>query len=307
MNNKVSCSIVRDLLPNYIDKLTEDETNYIIEDHLSNCTNCKLIYEEMSSEMEDNTYKNEVIKEKKVKDFLEKAKLGYIIKKVFKIIRILTIVLYLIMNGVLGYVIFSNTQYFSITERNTIQNTMLLLSITFLIPSILILILFVKRTNNILNIIKGLIQLILLISLPFICIIGLIISLRMPSSTTNPENYEKKEECVEELLNNQEFVMLPDTLPNNIVDVDYFYKYEVIFDDQYLNLEISWTYQDNVDYENEKLRMQSFKPINSQVVEDGFQMHYTLGNNKKDKQHFRFGYDDVTKRVTYRIYYEWVS
>lgn len=307
MNNKVSCSIVRDLLPNYIDKLTEDETNYIIEDHLSNCTNCKLIYEEMSSEMEDNTYKNEVIKEKKIKDLLEKAKLGYIIKKVFKIIRILTIVLYLIMNGILGYVIFSNTQYFSITERNTIQNTMLLFSITFLIPSILILILFVKNTNNILKIIKGVIQLILLISLPFIWIIGLIISLRMPSSTTNPENYAKKEECVEELLNNQEFVMLPDTLPNNIVDVDYFYKYEVIFDDQYLNLEISWTYQDYVDYENEKLRMQSFKPINSQVVEDGFQMHYTLGNNKKDKQHFRFGYDDVTKRVTYRIYYEWVS
>jgi hypothetical protein len=129
----------------------------------------------------------------------------------------------------------------------------------------------------------------------------------MPSYTTNPANYENKEIYVESLLENEDLAMLPEKLPDNIIDVAYLYKFETIVDDQYLTLEISWTYQDDKDYQNAKLKMQSFEPINNEVVEEGFQMLYAIGNKKNDKQRFCFGYDDNTKRVTYRIYYEWVG
>ena len=36
-----NCKIVQDLLPNYIEKLTSDETNIFIEKHLKECEDCK--------------------------------------------------------------------------------------------------------------------------------------------------------------------------------------------------------------------------------------------------------------------------
>ena len=36
-----NCKIVQDLLPNYIEKLTNNETNKYIESHLNECSECK--------------------------------------------------------------------------------------------------------------------------------------------------------------------------------------------------------------------------------------------------------------------------
>mgnify|MGYP005781830921 CR=1 FL=1 len=41
MKEKRDCKIVQDLLPNYIEKLTNEETNAFIEEHLKNCVDCK--------------------------------------------------------------------------------------------------------------------------------------------------------------------------------------------------------------------------------------------------------------------------
>lgn len=225
---------------------------------------------------------------------------------IFKIIRIFTIILYLIMNLVLVHLIFTNTQYFSITEKTTFQNTMLLFSVTLLAPAILISILFIKKNNIILKKVKYIILFILLIFLPRVFILGGIISLRMPSSTTNPANYDKREVNVDELLEHQEFTIFPKTLPENILNVDYFYKYEAIFDDNYLTLDVSWTYKDESDYQNDKFKMQSYETINHQTVENGLTIVYVTGNNMNDNQRFCFGYDDDKKRIVYRIYYEWI-
>ena len=35
------CKIVQDLLPNYIEKLTNEETNQFIEEHIEQCEECK--------------------------------------------------------------------------------------------------------------------------------------------------------------------------------------------------------------------------------------------------------------------------
>lgn len=52
MNNKENCEIVQDLLPNYIEKLTSEESTNFIETHLKNCTECSTIFENMKKDLE---------------------------------------------------------------------------------------------------------------------------------------------------------------------------------------------------------------------------------------------------------------
>ncbi|OYO76065.1 hypothetical protein CG709_16460 [Lachnotalea glycerini] len=302
MNHKVTCCIVQDLLPNYIDKLTCDETNSILEEHFGDCARCNAKYEKMVSEMEISTVQEELAKEKSMKDILSKAKLGYAMKRILQVLRILTVVLYSVMNIVLIYIIASNTKYYTITEKTTAQNTLLLFSITLLIPSVLIATLFIKKDTHILIIVKGLLQVILLIILPFAFIIGTILSLRMPSYTTNASYYGQRDEYANELLISKEFTILPKSIPENSKDVDYVYKYETIFDDTYLTLSISWTYDNDTEYQKAKSDMQSYEPVNDQVAEEGYHMTYAVGNSKDNNEYFRCGYDDEIKRVTYQIY-----
>lgn len=54
MKEKKDCKIVQDLLPNYIEKLTNEETNMYIEEHLKECSECKQIFENMKQELIDN-------------------------------------------------------------------------------------------------------------------------------------------------------------------------------------------------------------------------------------------------------------
>ena len=43
MKEKRDCKIVQDLLPNYIENLTNEETNRFIEEHLKECPECQSI------------------------------------------------------------------------------------------------------------------------------------------------------------------------------------------------------------------------------------------------------------------------
>lgn len=47
---RIPCSVVKDILPVYIEKLCSNETNELIENHLQQCRKCKSIYEEMTNE-----------------------------------------------------------------------------------------------------------------------------------------------------------------------------------------------------------------------------------------------------------------
>lgn len=59
MKGKRDCEIVQDLLPNYIDRLTNEETNEFIEEHLKECSKCKEIFENMKKDLNvDKTDKN---------------------------------------------------------------------------------------------------------------------------------------------------------------------------------------------------------------------------------------------------------
>lgn len=52
--NKNDCKIIQDLLPNYIDKLTNEYTNEFIEKHLNECSECKKIYDRMKKQIDLN-------------------------------------------------------------------------------------------------------------------------------------------------------------------------------------------------------------------------------------------------------------
>ena len=48
MKNDLTCGVVRDLLPSYVEGLTAPETNEAVERHLSDCADCERLRAETS-------------------------------------------------------------------------------------------------------------------------------------------------------------------------------------------------------------------------------------------------------------------
>ena len=59
MKDKKVCRIIQDLLPNYIEKMTNEETNKYIEEHLKECEECEKILKNMKKEIRINTEKRD--------------------------------------------------------------------------------------------------------------------------------------------------------------------------------------------------------------------------------------------------------
>ena len=92
------CKIVQDLLPNYIEKLTNEETNKFVEEHLKTCKECKKIYDNMKKDLNvDNK-----TKEKKKVKFLKKYRNKL---RVLEIIILIIVVAFLINTGRKMYII----------------------------------------------------------------------------------------------------------------------------------------------------------------------------------------------------------
>lgn len=98
-NNKISCNIIEDLLPNYIEKLTSEETNKEIETHLASCENCTEAYQRMIA-ADENLNQSLDDKGKEA----EKQKVNFL-KKIKKknIIRIAVIIISLVVVFCGGY------------------------------------------------------------------------------------------------------------------------------------------------------------------------------------------------------------
>lgn len=54
------CKIIQDLLPNYMEGLTNDETNQYVEEHLKNCDECNRIFKDMKMNLDENQEKAEI-------------------------------------------------------------------------------------------------------------------------------------------------------------------------------------------------------------------------------------------------------
>ena len=101
MKEEVTCSIVQDLLPNFIEKLTMDETNVVIEKHLETCESCKEAYDQMVVDI-GNTEKVPAIELK----FLKKVKRT----------RLLAAVLCIALTLVLSYLLYASEFHYSINK-----------------------------------------------------------------------------------------------------------------------------------------------------------------------------------------------
>lgn len=56
---KVPCNIIRDLLPLYHDAICSEESKNLIDDHLSECEDCKSILSKINSEFNSHTFIDE--------------------------------------------------------------------------------------------------------------------------------------------------------------------------------------------------------------------------------------------------------
>lgn len=74
MKEKRNCKIVQDLLPNYIEGLTNEETNSFIEEHLNECSDCKKTLENMKKDVDLNVPKRNNKEVKYIKKFNRKLK-----------------------------------------------------------------------------------------------------------------------------------------------------------------------------------------------------------------------------------------
>lgn len=78
MNKEIACVVVKDLLPNFIDKLTSKETNQILEKHLSDCADCTKEYDEMMATLKTD----KAPKQPNLEKFLNKTRRLYLLKGV---------------------------------------------------------------------------------------------------------------------------------------------------------------------------------------------------------------------------------
>lgn len=99
MERKLSCAVVRDLLPNYIEKLTSEETNREVKAHLDVCAPCTKIYEEMTQEVSQETPQDSLFQEAKdLSRFLWKTKAVAVAKMSVLVILILGIIVNFIVD-----------------------------------------------------------------------------------------------------------------------------------------------------------------------------------------------------------------
>lgn len=118
MKNKLPCELIQDLFPSYIDGLTSDVTNEIIEEHVEDCHQCKQILTEMKEELAEPVKK---IEEKKEIDFLKKTR-----KKTYKIVLGCILAMFLIASGIyitrvyfVGTPVYADQVEFEVKVQNT--------------------------------------------------------------------------------------------------------------------------------------------------------------------------------------------
>ena len=104
MEQNKNCDLVRDLLPSYIYKLTSVESNKLIEKHLSECNDCKRVFENMKS----SEIRSEENKSKKYINFAKKYKNKLRTLKITLLLIFITILVIFSANTVRKMIIISD-------------------------------------------------------------------------------------------------------------------------------------------------------------------------------------------------------
>ena len=105
MKKNDECKLIQDLLPNYIEKLTSEETNTYIENHIKDCKDCTKILKDMGEEVTLDK-----IDEMKKVDYLKKIKFRNrsIIGILLAILLILSAIIIIFLNSIGGIALDEN-------------------------------------------------------------------------------------------------------------------------------------------------------------------------------------------------------
>ncbi len=94
MEQKIDCAVIKDLLPNYLEHLTSDKTNELIEEHLNDCPECTREREDLIYEI----HTEKIPAQKELKKFLNKTKLVYFIQGCLLAIAIISVLVCFIVD-----------------------------------------------------------------------------------------------------------------------------------------------------------------------------------------------------------------
>ncbi|WP_157801029.1 zf-HC2 domain-containing protein [Bacillus solitudinis] len=99
----IKCEVIQDLLPSYIEGLTSDESNKLVNSHLSECQSCCQVYNEMKQEIPITIQNTEKPSNNSEKKLVKRIK-----NKIFTVITTLVITFSLLgfFIGAFGNVIF---------------------------------------------------------------------------------------------------------------------------------------------------------------------------------------------------------
>ena len=92
MKHKLPCELIQDLFPSYIDGLTSDVTNEIVEEHIAECEDCRNRLEAMkepSVQFMNSQYKEEIDFLKKTRKKNQRILFGSIILSIVMIVGVL--------------------------------------------------------------------------------------------------------------------------------------------------------------------------------------------------------------------------
>lgn len=114
--NKRDCSIVQDLLPNYIENLTDEVTNEYIKEHIATCVECQEVLKSMTKEI-----KIEEINQGKEIEYLKGIR-----RRMQKNIAIISIIVMIVAVCIIGYIYYQSkieiNNYSFLTVSHTLEN-----------------------------------------------------------------------------------------------------------------------------------------------------------------------------------------
>lgn len=92
---QLECEVIKDLLPSYIDKVSSNTTNELVEQHLKKCKNCSSKLKEMNEEIDIEPLYNQ---EEQI-DYLK----GYRKNKIMTIIFVIILTIDIMVASIISY------------------------------------------------------------------------------------------------------------------------------------------------------------------------------------------------------------
>lgn len=87
---EISCDIIKDLLPSYIDKTSSESSNKLIKEHLQKCKSCSMVLSDMSKDVDSEI----IFNQKEQIDYLK----GFRRDKIMSIIKAILIFIIIILS-----------------------------------------------------------------------------------------------------------------------------------------------------------------------------------------------------------------